>query len=238
MWIDYLLAIIICIFMKKNNELTLFSDLHTHQISHEKDVQSILNLHLDENQEHLILQDKIIYSSGIHPWETKDELECIKKINILKELVKEKKLSAIGECGLDKLKGDFDLQKKFFRKQALMSEEYNLPLIIHCVKSYNELIEIRKTIKPKNKWVIHGFNKKKGLAQQLIKQGFYLSFGMALLRREDLSETFKNLPLDKLFLESDDSQISIRELYFKCSLILNKDIEEVKQIFSLKKLFE
>lgn len=113
-----------------------------------------------------------------------------------------------------------------------MSEKYKKPLIIHCVKAYSELLEIHKKENPKQPWIIHGFNKNKVLAQQLIDKGFYLSFGVALLKSKKLQANLKNTPLSQLFLETDDNTTqSIEEIYtFVSDLLQLEQIELEKQL--------
>lgn len=81
--------------------------------------------------------------------------------------------------------------------------------------------------------IIHGFNKKERIAEDLLKNNFYLSFGKAVLYNLSLQNTLKITPLDKIFLETDNDDFSIEELYEKVSEIkgislenLNKQISE------------
>jgi TatD DNase family protein len=78
---------------------------------------------------------------------------------IIEEKLKDENCFALGECGLDKITAsDFELQKVVFKKQIQLSEKHQKPLIIHCVKAHQELIEIKKELKPKQVWIFHGFN--------------------------------------------------------------------------------
>ena len=93
-------------------------------------------------------------------------------------LGKDKRVIALGEAGLDKCcHVPFALQEEAFRMMGSFSEQHCLPLIIHAVKVYNELIALKKEIHPSQPWIVHGFRGKKELAQSLVRQGFYLSFG-------------------------------------------------------------
>lgn len=147
-------------------------------------------------------------SIGIHPWDItenwKNELEEI-KLHAEKENV-----IAIGECGIDKQNSSAPtgLQQEIFKAQALIAEKAKKPLIIHCVKGYDEILAIRKDIQPKQAWIIHGFRGKPQMAKQLVKAGLYISFG-----EKFNSESIKETPLERLFLESDDSKTDIREIY-------------------------
>jgi TatD DNase family protein len=147
------------------------------------------------------------YSVGIHPWNidstTESEYECLKKIASHPQII------AIGEAGLDKMiPVDLSIQKEIFRLHIKLSETFGKPLIIHSVKTSNEIIQLKKEFCPKSPWIIHGFRGKKELADQLIAHGIYLSFG------EKYQESAINsIPLDHLLLETDESNRTITEIF-------------------------
>ena len=79
--------------------------------------------------------------------------------------------------------------------------------------------------------IIHGFNKKENIAKDLLKNNFYLSFGKAVLYNLSLQNTLKITPLNKIFLETDNDNFDIRDLYFKAAEIKNISPESLyKQI--------
>ena len=145
-------------------------------------------------------------------------------------------LKAIGECGLDRMgagAGWFEIQKDVFKEQIELSEQYSKPLIIHAVRSYPDIISIRKETKSKQPWIIHGFNGNEHSAEQLLRHdGIYLSLGDVLFKNEKRAERLLDIiPSDRLFLETDVAERSIVEVYEKASLlsgvatdILRKDI--------------
>lgn len=73
--------------------------------------------------------------------------------------------------------------------------------------------------------IIHGFSKNAQVAKNLIDHGFYLSFGKYLLRNPELAAVLKEIPLDRLFLETDTMEETIQDVYNKATLILEKDVE-------------
>lgn len=165
-----------------------------------------------------------LYSFGVHPWKIgKDVNEVLEEMDTV---CRNRRCLAIGECGLDKLiETDFDLQQKIFCEQIQIANGLEKPLIIHCVKAFNELIACLKKMDNKVPVIIHGFNNNKNIADDLLKEGYILSFGKALL--EDGSnavEVLKNVGRKNFFLETDDAKISIRDIYRKASEILG--IEE------------
>lgn len=164
------------------------------------------------------------FSVGIHPkdidenWE--ENFEKIKEISLLPNCV------AIGECGLDGLISvNENLQKEVFEKHILWANQIKKPVIIHCVKRFSEIIPFQKTAKIP--LVIHGFNKKKTIADEMLKHGFYLSFGKSVLHSLSLQSILKEFPLEKIFLETDDANFNIKELYQKTAEIKGISIENL-----------
>lgn len=165
---------------------------------------------------------EIPFSVGLHPKDISEnwssDLDFVRVQSLRENCV------AIGECGLDKLvKIDFELQKTILKEQILWANEINKPVIIHCVRSFSEVVEFKKIAK--TALVIHGFNKNERVAEELISKGFYLSFGKALLHSVSLQEIVKKTPLDKLFLETDDADYEVALLYNKVAIIKEIDLE-------------
>ncbi len=201
-----------------------FIDIHTHTISNQNSVFEIENCYPNA------VGFKKSFSIGIHPWYIKKE-NIKDELLFVEERLQEVNCCAVGECGLDKLiETNFELQIDVFKKQVRLSEKYQKPLVIHCVKSFQEIIQLKKEINPSMPWIIHGFNKHKQVAQSLTKNGFYISFGKPLLSSNKLQEAFLSLPLDTFFLETDDSKILIKDLYQKAAEIRKLKIIELQEI--------
>ncbi|MEG1686043.1 MAG: TatD family hydrolase [Bacteroides sp.] len=148
------------------------------------------------------------YSVGIHPWSVA-EIDGNEWIDELIRVASHPQVVAIGEIGLDKLiTTDMTLQTKIVEIQVAVAEQLRLPVVIHCVRAFNELIQLKKKIKPTTPWIIHGFRAKKSIVEQLIKQGFYISFG-----EKYQQDALCLVPLNKLFLETDESENNIEILY-------------------------
>ena len=136
----------------------------------------------------------------------------------------------MGECGLDKITAsDFELQKEVFKKQIQLSEKYQKPLIIHCVKAYQDILEIKKELKPKQIWIFHGFNKNYQVAESLLKNGIILSFGTAIINDKKLQEVVSKVAISSILLETDDTNIDIKEVYQKLSELKKITVEELQQ---------
>ncbi|MDR0232504.1 MAG: TatD family hydrolase [Dysgonamonadaceae bacterium] len=157
-----------------------------------------------------------IVSIGIHPWYIEEE-NIEKELDLIEKYATSSNIKAIGECGLDKLcETDFELQKKVFLSQISISEKVKKPLIIHCVKSFDEMVFFKKKSNPTQAWIIHGFRGKPQQAKQLIEQGFYLSFGLHYNE-----QSLQNIPIEKVFFETDDSDCDIRTIYKNAAKTLN-----------------
>jgi TatD DNase family protein len=140
-------------------------------------------------------------------------------------------LLGIGECGLDKtIDIDLTMQLAVFNSQIELAEKSGKPLIIHCVRAYNALSQCKKNSRSALPWIIHGFTGKPELARQLIRQGFYLSFGTALLHGKDyVCKVLAEMPVDKLFLETDAAEICITDIYVAAAKVLGLDLETLQQ---------
>jgi len=200
-----------------------FIDFHTHTKNKDSAVFSVLNTYPNS------VKVTVPFSIGIHPWYLEENTLASDLKNVENSL-QNKNCVALGECGLDKIvKTDFELQKKAFVQQIHLSEKYKKPLIIHCVKAFDEVIAIKKELKPKQIWILHGFNKSNQLAKSLLKNGFLLSFGKALLTKAPLQKLAAEIDFSQFFLETDDATIDIKELYEKVALIKQCTTEEVKK---------
>lgn len=202
------------------NLLPMLLDIHTHHLS-EDPSNAVLNCDI-KNQP--IPNNAFYISVSIHPWQlTYDNSQL--QLEWLLTTLTDKRVIAIGEVGLDKLcTTPFDLQNNIFCNIIDIASQYNLPLIIHAVKTTNELIMLKKQIQPKNAWIIHGFRGKKELAKSLIEQGFYLSFG-----ERYNPQSLQSTPVDRLLFETDESTININYLYEQAAILRGVTINQLKR---------
>lgn len=202
-----------------------FINLHTHSFSNINSVLEIVNQYPWEFNEEIPK-----YSIGIHPWYIEEERIKIDLKTIEEKLFLEKCL-ALGECGLDKrIDIPLHFQAEVFQQQLELVQKTSKPIILHCVAAYQEVIAIKKEMNIHNPMIIHGFSKNKQVAKSLLDSGFYLSFGKYLLRNTELEFVFKNIPNDRIFLETDIMEEAIEEVYQKASEIKNIENEELKGI--------
>lgn len=204
-----------------------YIDIHTHGA---KPVTGIFSIETLSAHEERLPEDLpgILFTYGIHPWHL-DEKNHNQQITNVIRVARNPLVLAIGEAGFDKIKGpSADLQKKTFEEQVYIAEEHKKPVVIHCVKAWDELIKVYKTLKPKMPWLVHGFRGKKDLALQLISKGIYLSFWFDFITRAESSQLLKALPIERIFLETDGAGVDIKEIYNKVAVDLEISIDELK----------
>ena len=224
----------------------MFFDIHSHRPARQSGVITIISADIHNKNgvsgfysqslgKHTAGHSEIpsylgYYSIGLHPWYIDESLiPEVRKFAVLPSVV------AIGETGLDKNtaknQDDFSLQKEIFTEHILISEEVKKPLVIHCVKAWDELLHIHKSSKPSMPWIIHGFRGNAILATQLLNAGLYLSFGI-----NHNAEALK-VAWDKgrLFAETDDADIGIREICAtiacKLDISINDLLDEISNLF-------
>lgn len=163
-------------------------------------------------------------SVGLHPWYIAHNY--LQALDTVATYAIHPSVYAIGECGIDKLtETPLPLQEEIFIKQALIAEKAQKPLIIHSVKTYNEIIHLKKELKPHAPWILHGFRGKTSIAQELIHHQFCLSFGNTLIH---IPNVVRYIPLEKIFFETDDATVNIEEVYQNFSKLRGITIETLK----------
>ena len=215
-----------------------FINIHTHFASSDKNVLLIQNFSQNEwqNAAFVIARNEAtegghFASVGLHPWFlTKENGE--KDLETLAKLLKNPNVLAVGECGLDKIKGEsLDVQTLFFEAQIRLAEVVQKPVIIHCVRAFNEVIAVKKRLKPSIRLVVHGFNKNKEILNALLQNGFYISIGHAILRGSDeFKKSVLSIPLDRLFFETDDKEVAVQSIYEAYSELGKIDLDDLKSV--------
>jgi len=141
-----------------------------------------------------------IYASvGLHPIHVKDEEFDVEKY---KELAKSDKVVAVGETGLDYMYPEREKQKKVFLQHLKLAHELDLPVILHCRKAHNELLEILKSTEPRTRGVVHCFTGNWAQAKQYLDLGLYLGFN-GIIFKHNVDEIIKKAPLNRILIETD-----------------------------------
>ena len=203
-----------------------FIDIHTHTVHTDSNLIQIVNLNLNQP-----CPEQGFFSYGIHPWEAdKADFQMETALQSLEEKVKLPNVVALGEAGLDKMhKATFERQIELFERQIELSETMQKPMILHDVRSHNEIIALRKKHKAVQPWIVHGFSGTEQDIKQLIGQGIYLSVGESLLHPErKIYKSFKFIDLDYLFLETDMAEIGVEKVYEAAAKLLEMDLSALQ----------
>lgn len=166
-----------------------FDNIHTHV----PQPGAVLNLEPEQRPD-----ESGWYSVGIHPWRA---AEADALWPLVEASARHGHVVAIGECGLDTLRGPSpEIQQEVFERHIQLSETLGKPLIIHAVHAWPQLIATRARMKPEQEWIIHGFRGKAPLAKELLRHGFSLSFGERYNH-----EAFDITPPDRRYRETDST---------------------------------
>lgn len=203
-----------------------FLDIHCHKTASAPGAISIQSLSLTSDI-FLAMPKKKPISVGLHPWFAQlDTFEM--QMRYLEVLAKQPNVKLIGECGLDKLRGEsVNNQLLILTGQIKLAEQLNKPLILHCVKCFAEMIALKDKLQVKVPMVIHGFNKNEVLGKQLLEKGFLLSFGREILKTGTGAAKLIT-EIDNFFLETDDSDIPIAEIYQAAANLKKCTVDELK----------
>ncbi len=139
---------------------------------------------------------------GLHP-ENVDEYE---NFDFIYELVKNPKVVAVGEIGLDyHWGGDKERQKELFIKQIEIANELGKPVVIHSRDADMDMLEILKSHKIENGFVMHCFSSSVEILKEVLKLGAYVSIAgpVTFKNARSLVEVVKLVPEDKLLIETD-----------------------------------
>jgi len=189
---------------------------------------------------------KLLPAVGIHPQESDEDVEK------LEELITDK-VVAVGECGLEFMDNyNRESQEKCFRKQIELAQKYKLPLIVHARKAVDEAVEILKEYKNIN-GVFHCYAGGIKRIKKINDLDFYFGIDGNLTYEIGLEEVVKNIPKDRLILETDSPFLTpvpfrgekncsenVRYVYQKVAEIWQMSFEETEKIIdrNAKNLFK
>ena len=183
----------------------------------------------------------IIPFYGIHPWHAKS---CSKiELMQLGQFIKQKKSAGIrfgiGETGLDKTgkNPDIEDQKGFFAFHLWLAEQYKVPVAIHCVHAWGLLEEIFADVPADIPLIFHAYSGSMETAKTLLKRNAWFSFSPSVQRIEKQAQVLRQLPLERIFLETDlveatpeEHGQTIEELYRYVAGIKGLSLEELKKV--------
>ena len=153
------------------------------------------------------------YSAGLHPWYVNSG-SMKKHLDWVEQQADNPQVLAIGEIGFDKtIDVPWKDQEHAFERQLALAENRNKPVILHCVRSYNELLVYRNASNKKIPWIFHWFNASAEIAHELLLKNCYLSFGHLLFHETSKAfRVFPEIPVSSIFFETDDASFTIQEI--------------------------
>ena len=145
------------------------------------------------------LNKRIIPAFGIHPWYVGTvQPDWEQK---LKKILEQNPQALVGECGLDGLKPDFELQKEVFEVHRRLAKELNRPLIVHAVKAVEALNCFLPDMPPR--FMIHSFNGRSEHLRPIVQNGGYVSFSASILKNREGQKIVQIMPANKMLIETD-----------------------------------
>ncbi|GJQ66530.1 hypothetical protein Trydic_g4516 [Trypoxylus dichotomus] len=224
----------------------MYTGVYNGSKKHENDLEHVLNRSWESSLEKIIITggnyqesekaleianiDGRLYSTvGCHPTRCLEFEEKATSPNQyleqLRDVVKKgkNKVIAIGECGLDYDRIQFcpaNIQQKYFELQLSLSEEFGLPLFIHCRNAAEDLHQILS--KYKLNGVVHSFDGTIDEANKFIELGYYIGLNGCSLKTKENLETVAKLPSDKILLETDCPWCEIRPSHAGYQYILKE----------------
>ena len=185
--------------------------------------------------------DFIYSAAGVHPHDTDSLTED--DMAKIKELCSRKKVVALGEIGLDYYYDNSrrENQRFWFDRQLSLSEEINIPVVIHTRDAMKDTIDILRS-HPKSTGIIHCYSGSKESAKILLDMGYYISFAGPLTFKNATTalEVASYVPDDRMLIETDspylapvpyrgktNTPVYVVEVAKKLAEIRNSNFEEI-----------
>ncbi len=145
------------------------------------------------------------HAFGLHPWVVAADPDgadaCVDQLAVVLARAAPEAV-ALGEIGLDRLRGPLDAQKPSFRRQLALARERDLPVVLHVVRAHGHALEIlRADGLPAAGGMVHGYGGSAESARTCLALGLHLSFGARASRRGDAA--LRIVPRDRLLIETD-----------------------------------
>jgi len=207
----------------------VFTDTHTHLYLDEfkEDLDIVIKNALDNNTKRLFFPsinsnytdlmlelkkkypDNIFLMSGLHPCYVKSDF--MDEISHAESLIQKNKIVAIGEIGLDLYwdKSNMDLQIKAFEMQIDLANKNNLPIVIHCRESFEEIHSILIKNMPKNGGIFHCFTGNLDQANMVVEMGMKIGIGgVVTFKNGNIDKFLNQIDIENIVLETDSPYLS------------------------------
>ena len=175
-------------------------------------IYRVINNGCDKNSNIEVLEsvgkyDLVYGALGIHPESANEYTQ--EDLDFVEEHIKDNKIVAIGEIGLDYywVKDNKDKQKELFEYQLKLAEKYNVPVIIHSREATQDTIDILKKYNVKG--IIHSFSGSYEVAEIYTKMGFLLGInGVITFKNCNLKDVIDRIDLSNIVLETDSPYLT------------------------------
>ena len=181
-----------------------------------------------------------MFSVGLHPWDIPADSDAMQRqMAAVAQTAWLQNVRLIGESGLDSLRKDrmpeaaYDRQETVLAQHADIAEKVRKPLLLHIVRRYGEVLQIYRMRRPTVPWIVHGFGRGPELMRQLTEAGLYVSFGAALLNRPQTAEAWAEADIRRVFLETDDLDVDIPDIYEAAARIRHTTVAELQRLIDL-----
>jgi TatD DNase family protein len=182
-----------------------FIDIHTHKIG-DDDTIYVYSQAIGKDD---IPAIGVRFCAGVHPWAA-GHVDMAWALDYLASAP----VVAIGEIGLDyAVDIDHEIQMTVLRSQLEVAVRRGLPVVIHCVRAYNDVLYLLKDY-DLHAVIFHGYIGSLEQTTEILKyDNYYLSFDQRSLRSSKTVESLRFAPLDRIFAETDDSLEDISVVY-------------------------
>jgi len=153
--------------------------------------------------------ENIFLMSGLHPCYV--DINFSDEIKHVEMIINEKEIVAVGEIGIDLYwdKSNLDVQIKAFESQITIANNYNLPIVIHCRESFDEIYAVLAKNKIINGGIFHCFSGDLNQAKKIIDLGMKLGIGGVVTFKNGKIDNFLNqIDITNIVLETDSPYLS------------------------------
>ncbi len=150
------------------------------------------------------------YCLGIHPWYIDEhDDEALGELEAALGRAGDRCVG-LGECGLDRLHGDLNAQMPWFEAQVELASALDLTLVVHSVRTHDEVAAVLRRVRPDVPVLVHGFSGSYEQGRALVDLGCYLGVGGVIThdRARKTRSAISQLPIEALVLETDAPDMS------------------------------
>ena len=168
-------------------------------------------------------QPGLWYSVGFHPWDNVENLTD-SDFDLLRQCAGHPQVLAVGETGIDRLRGGHLVEQgEAFVRHLQLAHDLGKPVVVHNVRATQDILDARRSAGLDDvTLVIHGMRGNVHVARALLDAGCYLSYGSRFNPAALLAT-----PLDRLLIETDDSDVTITDVASQVAQTLHLTIDEV-----------